>query len=201
LLGVLQERENFTLLLNSEISDIYHDSKTGVARSIKILGKREEYKLDALVICTGASTPRFLKSTLGVRVPLMPIKSYSFDMPSDYKCLMSFDSFHAVWQRDGVMRVHGMKDYCGYDLSFDKRRVRNMVNIVAKNLNSQETMQKTNLASVISAWSPDGLPLVGRLKHYPNVLMNVGHGFKSSTWCFETGAMINDIVNGKSIDK
>jgi hypothetical protein len=31
LLAYLQEKENFTLLLNSEITDIYHDSKTGVA--------------------------------------------------------------------------------------------------------------------------------------------------------------------------
>lgn len=130
----LKDRSNFELLLNSEIGEIYSNPDTGAVTAVRVIGKREEISIDALILCTGAATPRLLKSTLGVRVPLMPVKSYSFDIPCDYRTALSFDSFSVVWQRSGVARVHGLQDYAGSNTNFDKRRVRNLLNMVAATL-------------------------------------------------------------------
>lgn len=48
-------------------------------------------------------------------------------------------------------------------------------------------MKNANLKAVLSGISPDELPLVGRLKNYPNVYLNVGHGLRASSLCFTTG--------------
>ena len=37
---------------------------------------------DAVVVCTGAYTAKFLRSTIGVYSALAPVKSYTFDMPT-----------------------------------------------------------------------------------------------------------------------
>jgi hypothetical protein len=87
---------NFSLMTNSEVSDIY--LKSQLASQIKILGKSTVIDTDAVVLCTGASTPRFLKDVLKLGCPILPVKSYSFDIPTEYPPFMfSFDAFTAVW--------------------------------------------------------------------------------------------------------
>jgi len=98
MLAVLEKQDNFKLVTHSEISDIYLNEKTHVATGVKVIGKKE-IPLDLLVVCTGASTARLIKHTLGVRLPLMPVKSYCFDIPYplEYpKAMLSFKGFHAT---------------------------------------------------------------------------------------------------------
>jgi len=51
----------------------------------------------------------------------------------------------------------------------------------------KEAMSKKNLKEVLTGLSPDDLPLVGSLKHFPNVYVNIGHNAKASTLAFVTG--------------
>ena len=54
-----------------------------MVRSLSIVGKSfEEIKADAVVLCTGAYTARLLYGSMSIYAPLMPIKSYAFDVPT-----------------------------------------------------------------------------------------------------------------------
>ena len=122
----------------------------------------------------------------------MPLKSYSFDMPTSATaplCSLIFEDKHfsACYLRDGMLRVNIYGDLAGFDQSFDSRRIRNLLNIVGKTLSAQEAMQNQNLRAVLIGVSPDDLPLVGRLKHYPNLYLNVGHGARAATLSFACG--------------
>ena len=86
-----------------------------------------------------------------------------------------------------MLRVNIYGDLAGFDQSFDSRRIRNLLNIVGKTLSAQEAMQNQNLRAVLIGVSPDDLPLVGRLKHYPNLYLNVGHGTRAATLSFACG--------------
>jgi glycine/D-amino acid oxidase-like deaminating enzyme len=55
-------------------------------------------------------------------------------------------------------------------------------------------MKNTNLKPILTGLSPDDLPLVGSLKYYPNVYVNVGHGFRALTLSFACGIMIQDAI-------
>ena len=92
-------------------------------------------------------------------------------------------------------RVYGFGDLVGLDFSFDKRRTRNLLNHVAKTFDTQEAMQNSSLKPVLTGLSPDDLPLVGKLKSYSNVYVNVGHGVKASTLAFSTGHQIATQIN------
>ena len=105
-------------MTNSEVSDIY--LKSGLANQIKILGKSTVIDADAVVLCTGAATPGLLKDVLKLGCPILPVKSYSFDIPTEYPPFMfSFDAFTAVWLKEGVLRIRAGADLVGNSTSFD----------------------------------------------------------------------------------
>lgn len=55
LFSKLKENENFKVLYNSEVCELYYDSKSGLINAVKILGKRgDALQCDAVVMCTGA---------------------------------------------------------------------------------------------------------------------------------------------------
>jgi 2-polyprenyl-6-methoxyphenol hydroxylase-like FAD-dependent oxidoreductase len=55
LLQKLEQSPNFKLFINSEVSELYHDSNSGLVNAARVLGKRgEALDCDAVVICTGA---------------------------------------------------------------------------------------------------------------------------------------------------
>ena len=83
----------------------------------------------------------------------------------------------------------------GHDISFDKRRIRNLLNVLAKTMDTQEALKNVNMKPVLFGLSPDDLPLVGALKHYPNVYLNVGHGTRASTLSFACSEILSKQVN------
>jgi len=188
---MLKKNSNFKLLTNSEVSELYFDKNTGCVNAVKILGKTsDQIKCDAVVICTGASTARNLSQMLSIRCPVLPLKSYSFDMPTEFvdTALVFEDKNFTVSNiTTGLVRVNGFGDFAGFDTSFDKRRIRNLLNIVAKTLDTTEAMKNMNLKPTLTGLSPDDLPLIGQLKEYPNVYLNVGHGTRASTLAFSSG--------------
>ena len=48
----------------------------------------------------------------------------------------------------------------------------------------------------VSVWagvmvvSPDDFPLVGNTKRYPNLYLNVGHGFRGTNWSLPSAALL-----------
>jgi glycine/D-amino acid oxidase-like deaminating enzyme len=44
--------------------------------------------------------------------------------------------------------------------------------------------------------SPDDRPIVGNLKHYPNIFVNAGHGQRSTGLAFMSGKAISEIIEG-----
>ena len=157
---------------------------------VKILGKQGEgIQCDAVVVCAGAATQSLLKSLLGVRSPILPLKTYTFDIPCEHRNFaLIFDSanFTAVSHDDNQVRVQMGGDLVGYDTSYDKKRIRNCLNRVAKTLDVTTVMKHQNLSANLVGISPDDLPVLGPLKHHPNVYLNAGHGIRASSLAFVT---------------
>ena len=94
--------ENFAVRTNSEVSFLNYSPSTGQVKSISILGKRGlEIPADAVVVCTGAHTARFLYRTLGVFAPITPIKSYTFDCET----LSDFTPTHLIFHKSALTAV------------------------------------------------------------------------------------------------
>jgi glycine/D-amino acid oxidase-like deaminating enzyme len=52
-------------------------------KGVKIIGKNEVIDCDVVVLCAGSFIARLLKDNFGLICPVIPIKGYTFDIPTD----------------------------------------------------------------------------------------------------------------------
>ena len=59
---------------------------------------------------------------------------------------------------------------------------------------SKEALQHSNLQTYFRTCSPDDLPILGPLKHNPNVFVNSGHGGRNAAVSIASSKLISDIM-------
>ena len=96
--------------------------------------------------------------------------------------------------QDGLWRVSGYGDLAGNDKNYDKRRVFNLVRLTAKLFDSKEPGQTQNLSTYLRTCSPDDVPVVGALRHHPNVFINSGHGGRSASVSIGSSKVCSEII-------
>jgi glycine/D-amino acid oxidase-like deaminating enzyme len=58
-------------------------TKENQVKGIKLRGKDELITCDAVVLCAGSFIARLLKENFDLICPVVPVKGYSFDIPTD----------------------------------------------------------------------------------------------------------------------
>jgi len=108
-------------------------------------------------------------------------------------------SVAAFMNKPGNWRVSGFGDLAGNDTNFDTRRVRYFINIVAKTMCKDEARCYQNLSACLRPCTPDDIPIVGPLRHYPNVYMNAGLGGRA-TVSFATAKIVSELIEHSKED-
>lgn len=157
---------------------------------------------DAYVLAAGIQS-RTLADTVGIYLPLYPLKGYSLSAPirqDDISPEISVTDFErkVLYARIGDrLRVAAMVDMVGEDLSLDARRVDGLTRLV------RETMPRAADYSQVSAWAglrpatPGSAPIIGATR-YDNLWLNVGHGPLGFTFACGSAAVLADLVQGKA---
>lgn len=200
-----QKQQNVKVMYNSEVeSFIFHDDQKHLVKAVKLRGKKEPIECDAVVLCAGSFIARLMKENFGLNCPVIPIKGYSFDIPTDLpdnKLHFQFKSeaFVATNYQPGIWRIAAFGDLSGQDKSFDPRRVRYLKNLVADLMDKNEAHSYQNLSTCLRPCSPDDIPLIGSLKFYPNVFLNAGHAGRGTTFGLSTSKLVSELLmEGKS---
>jgi len=157
---------------------------------------------DAYVLAAGIQS-RTLADTVGIYLPLYPLKGYSLSAPirqDDIAPEISVTDFErkVLYARIGDrLRVAAMVDMVGEDVSLDARRVAGLTRLV------RETMPRAADYSQVSAWAglrpatPGSAPIIGATR-YDNLWLNVGHGPLGFTFACGSAAVLADLVQGKA---
>ena len=157
---------------------------------------------DAYVLAAGIQS-RTLADTVGIYLPLYPLKGYSLSAPirqDDIAPEISVTDFErkVLYARIGDrLRVAAMVDMVGEDLSLDAKRVAGLTRLV------RETMPRAADYSQVSAWAglrpatPGSAPIIGATR-YDNLWLNVGHGPLGFTFACGSAAVLADLVQGKA---
>ena len=176
-----------------------------MVRAVTIMGKiGQEVECDALVLCTGAYTARFLHNTLRVCAPLTPIKSYTFTVPTqcDYKnthLVFKDKALTAVQVEPKLWRMSLFGDLAGFNLDLDNRRVRQAKNEVCVTIDTKEGLMASGIQAVLRTCSPDDLPVIGALKTNPNLYINSGHGGRNCAISIGSSRLVAEIMtNGQA---
>lgn len=162
-----------------------------------------EIDADAFVVCLGFQSQAMLAS-LGVSVPVYPLKGYSLTLPvatSPGAPRVSVTDAHhkVVYAPLGErLRIAGMVDITGMSAHADQDRIALLTR------QARETFPHAGDYDALQAWTgmrpatPDSKPAIGPT-HYRNLWLNTGHGALGFTLACGSARLLADLLAGREL--
>lgn len=196
LMAVLQQR-GVTLKANEEV--IGFDRQEGAVK--KVITRNSVYAADAVVVATG-SWSREVAALLQTKIPLMPGRGYSITLEnSPYKInhpAILVEGRTAMTPMDGnKLRFGGTMEITATGTPPRMNRVQGILDAVKRFFPEFDVPMPT----AEGFWygyrpcSADGLPYIGRLKKWKNVVVATGHSMLGLSLGAGTGKIVSEIVN------
>ena len=171
----------------------------------KVTGVRIDGRLetaDRYVMATGSWTAPLL-APLGIRLPVYPLKGYSLTIPirneemAPISTVLDESYKVAITRFDDRIRVGGMAEVSGYDMSLPERRRQTLEMVVRSLYPDGGDLEAAEFWTGLRPSTPDGPPVVGATR-YPNLLLNTGHGTLGWTMACGSGRYLADLVDGRT---
>ncbi|MEN1926454.1 D-amino acid dehydrogenase [Luteimonas qiangzhengi] len=171
----------------------------------RITGVRIDGKLetaDRYVLALGSWSPRLL-APLGIRLPVYPLKGYSLTIPisnpdmAPVSTVLDESYKVAITRFDDRIRVGGMAEVSGYNLSLPARRRQTLEMVVRSLYPEGGDLDQSEFWAGLRASTPDGPPVIGATR-YSNLLLNTGHGTLGWTMSCGSARYLADLVDGRT---
>jgi D-amino-acid dehydrogenase len=155
---------------------------------------------DAYVMALGAYAPILLR-TVGIRVPIYPVKGYSITMPvtddmaAPQSTLMDETHKVALTRLGDRIRVAGQAEIIGYNTKTGRTAFDTVKHVVTDLFPKGGDVSQAQGWTGLRPMTPDGTPVLGPTK-YPNLYVNCGHGTLGWTMACGSGRAVADAVTG-----
>ena len=166
---------------------------------VRIDGRAET--ADRYVLALGSWSPQLL-APLGIRLPVYPLKGYSLTLPivhedkAPVSTILDESYKVAITRFDDRIRVGGMAEVSGYDLTLNPRR-RDTLELVVRSLYPEGgDLARAEFWTGLRPSTPDGPPVVGATR-YRNLLLNTGHGTLGWTMACGSARYLADLIDGR----
>ncbi len=157
---------------------------------------------DQFVVALGSYSRQLLLG-LGLQIPVYPVKGYSLTVPiinnvlAPVSTVMDETYKVAITRFNDRIRVGGMAELAGFDLSLNPRR-RETLEMVLNGLfpNAGDT-NAAQFWTGLRPMTPDGSPIIGRasnLVQHENCWLNTGHGTLGWTMACGSGQVLADMI-------
>jgi D-amino-acid dehydrogenase len=196
--GLVRYLENAGVKIyrNTEVLKINSDA--GKITSVDT--KDKTFAGDAFVMATGSWSPAVAK-LVGLSIPLMPGKGYSFMVNNPVKKMtipsILCEARVAITPMNGGIRFGGTMEIGKINQQVNMNRVKGIVESVPKYFPEF----KLPVPAEKEVWygfrpcSPDGLPYIGLTKKYKNMAIATGHAMIGLALAPATGKLIADAFN------
>lgn len=185
---------------NSEVTRIEHQQNK-ISKLHTTTGIHEG---DEVLIAGGAWAPAIAKLA-GINLPLMPGKGYSFmhDEPAKrmHIAALLMEARVSVTPMGNQIRFGGTMELGPLNDKINMKRVQSIVEAIPKYLPDF----KPTVPPQQKIWygfrpcSPDGLPYIGRVSKYQNLLVAGGHGMMGLSLGPATGKLISELIAGEAL--
>ncbi|MEI2635442.1 MAG: D-amino acid dehydrogenase [Methylotenera sp.] len=166
----------------------------------------EMLEADQYVVALGSYT-RQLMQGLGLQIPVYPVKGYSLTVPvinpdaAPVSTVMDETYKVAITRFDDRIRVGGMAELAGFDLSLNPRRRETLEMVLNSLFPNAGDSSKSLFWTGLRPMTPDGTPIIGKASSvgktnslYDNVWLNTGHGTLGWTMACGSGRLLADLV-------
>lgn len=157
---------------------------------------------DRYVLALGSYSPQLLKP-LGIKAPVYPLKGYSLTVPitrgdmAPTSTILDETYKVAITRFDNRIRVGGMAEIAGFDLSLNPRRRETLEMIVNDLYPHGGDLRQASFWTGLRPTTPDGTPIVGATA-YNNLFLNTGHGTLGWTMACGSGRLLADLIARKT---
>lgn len=203
-------------LIDALAQELEQEKSTVLRRDVSVTGfERTNGSVDSLqttdgtieakeiVVAAGAWSAS-LGTELGLAVPIEPAKGYSitFQVPNGrpgVPFILNEDKVSVTPMKTRV-RFAGTLELAGFDSSVDPHRLKPILEVAAEYVPALDP----TAAKTVNPWvgfrpcTPDGLPVVGRVPNYDNVVLATGHCMLGISLAPITGQLVGEIINGES---
>ncbi|WP_031407498.1 D-amino acid dehydrogenase [Thiomonas sp. FB-Cd] len=167
-------------------------------------GGFERMTADAYVLTSGCwSAP--LAKTLGIHLPLYPVKGYSVTLPvadagAAWQVSLTDEQHKLVFSRLGDrLRVAGTAEVGGWTRELDSQRCAAIVAQVNTMFPGAADVSRARYWAGLRPMTPGNVPIVGRSR-LRNLYLNTGHGSLGWTLACGSAAGLASIVGGRRPD-
>jgi D-amino-acid dehydrogenase len=164
------------------------------------LGSGERISADRYVLAFGSYSRKLLEP-LGLDIPVYPLKGYSLTIPlvdasrAPVSTVLDETYKIAVTRFDDRIRVGGMAEIAGFDLSLN-RRSRETLEMVVTDLFPGGDIERAEFWTGLRPMTPDGTPIIGATP-FPELFVNTGHGTLGWTMACGSGRLLADLMLGR----
>ena len=157
---------------------------------------------DMYIMALGSfSTP--MARTLGIRLPIYPVKGYSLTVPianpekAPVSTVMDESYKVAITRLGDRIRVGGTAELSGYNSKLHPARRATLELSVRGLFPTAGDFNNVKFWTGMRPMTPDGTPIVGP-SHYSNLMFNTGHGTLGWTMACGSGRIIADLISGRT---
>ncbi len=153
---------------------------------------------DQFVVAMG-SYSRPLLQALGLDIPVYPVKGYSLTVPiidpiaAPVSTIMDETYKVAITRFDDRIRLGGMAELAGFDLSLNPRRRETLEMVVGDLFPRGGDIPAATFWTGLRPMTPDGTPIIGATR-YDNLWLNTGHGTLGWTMSCGSAQVLADLV-------
>ena len=156
---------------------------------------------DHYVVALGSYSPS-LVAPLGMHLPVYPLKGYSLTLPitdpamAPTSTILDESYKVAVTRFDDRIRVGGMAEVGGFDLSLSPRRRATLEKVVRDLYPHGGDLTRAEFWTGLRPATPDGTPVIGATP-YRNLFLNTGHGTLGWTMACGSGRYLADLMSAR----
>lgn len=175
-----------------------------VSEKGKIIGVETEQGLetaDRYVCALGPYAPILLK-TIGIRLPIYPIKGYSITLPvtdsdaAPQSTIMDETHKVAITRLGDRIRVAGQAEIIGYNKRLGGHATDSVRHVVSDLFPKGGDVSKAEGWTGLRPMTPDRTPVIGPTR-YDNLFLNTGHGTLGWTMSCGSARAVADLVMDK----
>jgi D-amino-acid dehydrogenase len=159
------------------------------------------FAADAYVLALGSYSPQMARS-LGLRLPIYPIKGYSLTVPitdaavAPVSTIMDETYKVATTRLGDRIRVGGTAEIAGYDLNLRQSRRGPLDRSLRELFPQAGDLSRASFWCGLRPMTPDGTPILGQT--LGNLYLNTGHGTLGWTMAAGSGRVLADLVSGRT---
>jgi D-amino-acid dehydrogenase len=159
-------------------------------------------KADAYVLALGSQSPN-LARTIGVDLPIYPVKGYSLTIPVGNRpqppTIGSVDEENlvAISRFGDYMRVTATAEFAGYSVAHKPKDFEFMARVARELYPEGAEYGLAQMWAGLRPMTPTNLPIIGRKRHR-NLFYDTGHGHIGWTMAHGSGRIVADLVAGRT---